>query len=82
MAPRCFFLDLPHTGKIVLSGDLWHTRRNYENAWVPKFNVDFEQTRQSMAAIQRFIETEGAELWVQHDLFENLQIALAPAYYD
>ena len=79
---QVLFLDLPHTGKIVLSGDLWHSRKNYENSWIPKFNVDIEQTRQSMQTIRSFMETEGAELWIQHDLFENLQIALAPAYYD
>ena len=75
-------LDLPQTGKLLLSGDLWHSRMTRENSWVPKFNVDAEQTRQSMVEINRFIEAEGAELWIQHDLFENLQIALAPTFYD
>jgi len=79
---QVLFLKLPHTGKLLLSGDLWHSRKNHENSWVPKFNVDPKQTRQSMEVINRFIESEGAELWIQHDLLENLQIALSPAYYD
>ena len=77
---QCLYLDLGNTGPIVLSGDLYHFAANRSLARVPEFNFDEAQTRESMAAIDEFLEESGAELWIEHDSLRASKIA--PEFYD
>jgi glyoxylase-like metal-dependent hydrolase (beta-lactamase superfamily II) len=77
---QVLYVDLENTGPVVLSGDLYHFAANYELGRVPNFNVDVEQTRASMAALDTFLEQTGAELWIEHDALREMK--LSPAFYD
>ena len=79
---QCLYLDLAQTGPIVLSGDLYHFAANREFSRVPQFNVDEEQTRVSMAALDLFLEDSGAELWIQHDILRARTLRMSPEFYD
>lgn len=64
---QCLFIDLPETGPIVLSGDLYHMSMSRERRSVPDFNTDRDETLRSMDFIERFVDARGAQLWIQHD---------------
>ena len=79
---QVLYLKLPHTGKVMLSGDLYHYPEERKLHRVPTFEVDPEQTRQSRAAIERFLQDTGTQLWIQHDFIGNSKLKKAPEYYD
>jgi len=63
---QCLFVDLPETGPVVLSGDLYHSELNRERRVAPDFNTDRAQTVESMQRIEDFIAERNAALWIQH----------------
>lgn len=77
---QVLYVDLPVTGPIVLSGDLYHFTKNRELKGVPGFNTDKEGTLQSMDAIEAFIKEKNATLWIQHDAEQMATIPHAPEY--
>lgn len=79
---QVLLLELPNTGKILLSGDLYHTRANRKLRRVPTFNYDAKQTMASMKKVETLLETRGATLWIEHDMALARTLKKAPAYYD
>ena len=79
---QSLFVDLPNTGRIVLSGDLFHFPANRELRRVPRFNVDAQATLASMEALDAFVEESGAELWITHNWELSRSLRLAPEFYD
>lgn len=79
---QVLLLDLKNTGKLMLSGDLYHTRANRELRRVPTFNHDAQQTLASMERVEKLLETRGATLWIEHDMALARTLKRAPAYYD
>ena len=75
---QVLYVELPEYGPVVLSGDLWHFRSNYDNDRVPGFNFDRGQTLDSINKIKAFIERTGATLWIQHDKDQAAEIPHAP----
>lgn len=78
---QVLFVDLPKTGAIVLSGDLYHFKKNRTHRRVPIFNWDKEMTLKSMEKIEKFLAAKSATLWIQHDPVERKSIHLAPSFY-
>ncbi len=78
---QVLFVDLQDAGPVVLSGDLYHFQFSRANRVVPLFNVDAEQTLQSMAKVEALVAETGADFWLQHDasLFDSQQ--KAPGFY-
>ena len=64
---QSLFLDLPITGPVIVSGDLYHTVLNRKHRASPSFNTDAAETRKSMQRIERLLEERSAQLWIQHD---------------
>ncbi|MGI9541894.1 MAG: N-acyl homoserine lactonase family protein [Cyclobacteriaceae bacterium] len=77
---QVLFVNLPETGPIVLSGDLYHFSKNRDQRGVPVFNFDKELSLQAMDSIEKFIAQENATLWIQHDYEQNQAIPHAPEY--
>ena len=79
---QVLFVDLAETGPVVLSGDLYHFQYSRANRVVPLFNVDAEQTLQSMDKVEALVAETGADFWLQHDasLFDSQQ--KAPGCYE
>lgn len=75
---QVLYVALPESGPILLSGDLWHFRSNYENSRVPGFNFDRALTLESMARIKALMAETGATLWIQHDKAQNASLPHAP----
>lgn len=79
---QSLFLKLKKTGNVVLSGDLAHFTKNWENRRVPGFNFNKEQSLKSMEDMAAFLKANKAVLWIQHDLEQNQALRHAPKYYD
>lgn len=73
-------LNLPETGKVLLSGDVAHNRRNFQCRCVPSFNVDKLQSIASMNKVDELLESEGATLFVNHDVVQNGTLPHAPQW--
>lgn len=77
---QVLYVDLPVTGPIVISGDLYHFKKNRELRGVPAFNTDKETTLASMDAIEAFIKEKNATLWIQHDAEQMATIPHSPEF--
>lgn len=79
---QVLLLELEHTGPLVLSGDLYHFAESRVLRRAPHFNVDADQSYQSMDKVEALIKREGATLWIEHEKALAETLELAPAYYD
>ena len=79
---QSLFVRLPKTGPVLLSGDFVHLKSNWEAQRVPSINYNIEQSRHSMIEMDTFINTTGAQLWINHDAEQNRAISKAPAFVE
>jgi N-acyl homoserine lactone hydrolase len=75
---QCLLVRLPKRGAVVLSGDMVHFQENWENRRVPARNFDKQKTVQSMERIAAVLQSEHAELWINHDKGQSAAIPKAP----
>jgi glyoxylase-like metal-dependent hydrolase (beta-lactamase superfamily II) len=75
-------LKLAKTGRIVLSGDLYHYPEERRLGRIPTFDDNQEQTAKTRAALDVFLKKNNAQLWIQHDFTANAKLKKAPQYYD
>jgi N-acyl homoserine lactone hydrolase len=78
---QVLYLELPETGPLLLSGDLWHFRFSRAQRRVPVFNTDRAQTLAAMTRIENLLAETGAALWIEHDAALARTLRLAPAFY-
>ena len=78
---QVLFVDLPETGPLVLSGDLYHFRLSRAEKRVPTFNTDKKQTLAAMEKVENFVAEKGATFWIEHDLALAKTLRKAPDYY-
>lgn len=79
---QVLFLKLAKTGPILLSGDLYHYPEERTLNRVPTTEFNVGQTIASRAAVEAFLKTTGAQLWIQHDFMANAKLKKAPAFYE
>ena len=79
---QVLYVKLAKTGGIVLSGDLYHYPEERTLNRLPTFEFDMDQTRQSRQALELFLKTVSARLWIQHDLTAMANVKKAPAFYE
>ncbi len=60
-------LQMPETGPVLLTGDLYHRKESRTLKRVPRFNSDEQMTLQSMAAFEARAEAMGAKIIIQHE---------------
>jgi len=78
---QMLYINLPETGSIVLSGDLYHFTKNRTHKRVPSFNFDKQQTLKTMEEIEAFVKVKNAQFWIQHDKEQNAMIKHSPEFY-
>jgi len=76
------FVKLAKTGPVVISGDLYHYPEERALHRVPTFDVDPKQTAASRTALDAFLKSTNAQLWIQHDFAATAKMKKAPAYYE
>ncbi len=77
---QSLFVDLPKTGAVVLSGDLYHFKYNRDNYGIPGWN-DKKKTIRSFALIDDILDSTNATLWVHHDKDEFDKLEKSPYFY-
>lgn len=79
---QVLYLSLSETGRLVLSGDLYHFRFNRMHRRTPVFNTSAEETLASMDKVEALLKEKGATLWIQHDQARASQLKFAPDFYE
>ena len=79
---QSLLVKLPHTGAVVLSGDLYHFPEERTARTFPNSELDREKTAASRALVDALIERTHAQLWIEHDILGYGRLKKAPAYYD
>jgi N-acyl homoserine lactone hydrolase len=79
---QVLFLTLPKSGKVLLSGDLYHFRRDREQKLVPLFNTNRADTLASFDRIERLVANTKARLVIQHDPQDFKALPKFPAYLE
>ncbi len=79
---QVLFVKLKKSGNFLLSGDLAHFTKNWDNRRVPSFNFDKEMSVKSMNEMAAFMKANKATFWMQHDLEQNAKLKHAPKYYE
>lgn len=76
-------LRLASTGRIMLSGDLYHYPQEQTLRRPPPDNeFSVEQSAASRRRIEEYLKTTKTALWIEHDFPANAKLKKAPAYYD
>lgn len=79
---RALIVNLPKTGNVLLSGDLFHTRENYEKSLVPMVNTSRADTLASFDRLHRIAERLHARVIVQHAMEDFRAMPAFPAYLE
>jgi N-acyl homoserine lactone hydrolase len=79
---QVLYLKLAKTGPILLAGDLYHYPEERNTDKTPTFEFDHAQSLASRAAIEKFVQMTGAQLWIEHDLANFNKLKKSPAYYE
>ncbi|MFX0555949.1 N-acyl homoserine lactonase family protein [Maribacter sp. CXY002] len=77
---QVLYLNLPETGPVLLSGDLYHLYENREHKRVPIFNFDVAQTLSSMEQFEAFAKEKNATVYLQHQKEDFNKMPKAPEY--
>jgi glyoxylase-like metal-dependent hydrolase (beta-lactamase superfamily II) len=80
---QVLILRLASTGRVMLSGDLYHYPQERTLRRPPpdnEFNVDMAVA--SRRRIEEYLRTTKTELWIEHDFNAHAKLKKAPAYYD
>ena len=76
-------LTMRATGRVMLSGDLYHYPQERTLHRAPpdnEFNV--QQSAASRAMIEDYLQRTKTALWIEHDFPANARLKKSPAYYE
>jgi glyoxylase-like metal-dependent hydrolase (beta-lactamase superfamily II) len=79
---QVLYVKLARSGPVVLSGDLYHYPEERTLGRVPSTEFDPQQTAASRAAVEAFLKSSGAQLWIEHDFNGNAKLKKSPQFYD
>ncbi len=76
-------LKLASTGRVMLSGDLYHypPERTFQRA-PPDNEFNVEQSAASRTRIEEYLKRTKTELWIEHDFRANAGLKKSPDYYE
>ena len=82
-AHQVLILRLASTGRVMLSGDLYHypAERSLHRA-PPDNEFNVQASAGSRAAIEEYLRKTKTELWIEHDFLANAKLKKSPAYYE
>ncbi len=79
---QSLLVRLERSGFIILSGDVVHTKENFEKNIVPSLNTDKEESIASMERVRKLIAIYKARLYINHDKNQTDGLKVLPAFYD
>jgi len=80
---QVLILRLASTGRVMLSGDLYHypPERTLHPA-PPDNEFSVQQSAASRTMIEDYLRKTKTTLWIEHDFAANAKLKKSPAYYD
>ena len=80
---QVLILSLASTGRVMLSGDLYHypPERTLHTA-PPDNEFNVAQSAASRMMIEEYLRKTKTALWIEHDFNANARLKKSPAYYD
>ena len=75
-------VKLENRGTVVLAGDLYHYPEERTTGRIPTFEFAPEQSKVSRARIEKFLQDNHAELWIEHDAATHAALPKSPAFVD
>jgi glyoxylase-like metal-dependent hydrolase (beta-lactamase superfamily II) len=75
---QSLLVRLPKTGAVVLSGDMVHLEENWHSQRVPSRNFDRDLSLRSMQRVADLLRSEGATLWINHELAHSAAVPKSP----
>jgi glyoxylase-like metal-dependent hydrolase (beta-lactamase superfamily II) len=75
-------VKLANRGTVVLAGDLYHYPEERTTGRLPTFEFAPEQSKVSRGRIEKYVEDNDAELWIEHDVATHAPLPKSPAYVD
>jgi glyoxylase-like metal-dependent hydrolase (beta-lactamase superfamily II) len=75
-------VKLANRGTVVLVGDLYHYPEERTTGRIPTFEFAPEQSKVSRARIEKYLEDNRAELWIEHDVATHAALPKSPAFVD
>ena len=79
---QSLLVHLKTSGFILLSGDVAHSKENFEKDIVPSLNTSKADSIASMEKVRRLIATYNAKFFINHDKSQTDALKLVPAFYD
>ncbi|NKC01520.1 MAG: MBL fold metallo-hydrolase [Pseudomonadales bacterium] len=79
---QTLLLNLKNTGKIMLSGDLYHFEASRALRRTPTFNTDQAETLRSIDKVEAMLKDTGATLWIEHNKALADTLRKSPEFYD
>ena len=76
-------LNLASTGRVMLSGDLYHYPQERTLRRPPPDNeYSVSGSATSRATIEEYLQKTGTVLWIEHDFVANAKLKKSPSYYE
>lgn len=79
---RILLVKLLKSGYLLISGDLYHTRENYQKGLIPLENVSRADTMASLARSARIQANTHARVIIQHSPEDFAAMPAFPKYLD
>jgi N-acyl homoserine lactone hydrolase len=79
---RMLLVKLAKSGPMLITGDLFHTRENYEKDLVPSVNISRADTLASSQRLRRIAANTHARVVIQHDPTDFSSMPVFPKYLD
>jgi N-acyl homoserine lactone hydrolase len=64
---QILLVNLPQSGPVMLSGDLYYAPKDPIEGWMPAWNYDQDQTHQTMEHLQSIAKEKNARWIINHD---------------
>jgi N-acyl homoserine lactone hydrolase len=76
-------VNLPVTGRVMLSGDLYHypAERTLRRA-PPDNEANVQQSAASRSEVEAYLQKTKTALWIEHDFGADARLKKSPAYYE
>ncbi len=79
---QSLLVHLKKSGFIMLSGDVAHSKNNFEKDMVPSLNTNKAESIASMEKVRKLLAKYKAQLFINHDKSQTDTLKLLPAFYD
>ncbi len=79
---QSLFVRFDHNRSVLITGDLYHYRAEVNRPASFVNHASNERTTLTRRAMESFVENEGADLWIPHDVAHAATLKKVPEFYE